>query len=178
MSMASAKIVALADFEPRPEATPAGEFRDAMRELASGVSLVTSAFEHGRSGCAATSVASLSLSPASLLVCLGAGSTTLRCIRASGAFAVNILADRHRDLARRFAAADVRGAERFAEGDWGALKTGAPRLRDALAVIDCRLERIVEHATHAIVIGLAVAAAKGEPAAALVHWRSRFGEIA
>lgn len=176
--MASANVVAIADFEARPQAVAAADFRDVMRELASGVALVTSAFDETRSGCAVSSFASLSLEPASMLVCLNGESATLRCIRASRVFAVNILADRHLALAQRFSAAKVRGAERFAEGDWGALETGAPALGDALAVIDCRLERIVEHATHAILIGVAAGAAKLGPGPALVHWRSRFEALA
>jgi flavin reductase (DIM6/NTAB) family NADH-FMN oxidoreductase RutF len=168
---------AIAEFESRPDSAVAAEFRDVMRELAGGVVLVTSIFERRRSGCAVSSVASLSLEPASLLVCLNSGSDTLRCLRGSGAFAVNILASRHQALAQRFAARNVRGAERFAEGDWRVSRTGAPQLRDALAVVDCRVERIVEHATHAIVIGACVGLAKGEPAPALVHWRSRFAAL-
>lgn len=176
--MAFANVVAMADFETRARAVAAADFRDAMREHACGVALVTSAFEETRCGCAVSSFASLSLEPASLLVCLNGESATLRCIRASRAFAVNILADRHRGLAQRFASANVRGAERFAEGDWSALQTGAPALRDALAVVDCRLDRIIEHATHAIVIGVAAEAAKIGSGPALVHWRSRFETLA
>ena len=172
--MASANVVAIADFEARSQAVAAADFRDVMRELASSVALVTTAFEQGRVGCAVSSFASLSLDPASLLVCLNGESSTLRGIRASRVFAVNILGHRHRDLAQRFSAPNIRGAERFVVGDWGALETGAPALRDALAVVDCRLERIVEHATHAILIGVSVAVTKGGPGPALVHWRSRF----
>jgi flavin reductase (DIM6/NTAB) family NADH-FMN oxidoreductase RutF len=159
---------------PRDAASPEA-FRDVMRELASGVALATSLFEGKRAGCAVTSLASLSLSPASLLVCLKRDSSTLRSIRASGVFAVNILADRHEALARRFASAT---GERFAEGEWGALATGAPALRDALAVIDCRLERVFEHATHAILIGAAAAVTGGAGGGALLHWRSRFETLA
>ena len=172
--MVYAEALAADDFSARSVSVAPGAFREAMRELASGVALVTTAFERGRAGCAVTSFASLSLSPASLLVCLNGDSFTLRCIRASGAFAVNILSAEQEMLARRFASPQVRGAERFAQGDWGALETGAPTLADALAVVDCRLARIVEHATHAMVIGEAVAVAKGSAGAALVHWRSQF----
>ena len=151
-----------------------GEFREAMRELASGVALVTSAFERTRAGCAVSSFASLSLSPASLVVCLNAESSTLACIRASGVFAVNILSGEQEALARRFGSPQLRGAERFAQGEWGATATGAPTLAGALAVVDCRLARVVEHATHAMVIGEAVAVARGTAPSALVHWRSQF----
>jgi len=176
--MATSKVLAIADFESQPDEIAADDFRDVMRELASGVALVTTAFDRKRTGCAVSSIVSLSLEPATLLVCLNGGSATLGCLRASGVFAVNILANRHQALAQRFATKSVRGAERFTEGDWGVLETGAPHLRDALAVIDCRLERVVEHATHAIVIGACVALAKGQPAPALVHWRSRFESLA
>ena len=160
---------------PREAVAPEA-FREAMRELASGVALATSAFEGRRAGCAVTSLTSLSLTPASLLVCLHRDSSTLRCIRASGAFAVSILADTHEPLSQRFAAASA--GERFAQGDWGALTTGSPVLRDALAAVDCRLERVVEHATHAILIGAAVAVSSGGAGAALLHWRSRFETLA
>ena len=153
-------------------------FREAMRELASGVALVTSAFERGRLGCVVTSFISLSLSPPSALVCLNGESATLRAIRASGAFAINILGERHLSLARRFSAPEIRGGERFTEGAWTTLETGAPILSDALAIVDCRLARVVEHATHVILIGAAVAAARGAAGAALVHWRSRFEALA
>ncbi len=176
--MVQVHALSVAKFHERADAVAPPAFREVMRELASGVALVTSAFERGRAGCAVSSFASLSLAPASLLVCLNGDSTTLRCIRASGVFAVNILAADQAPLARRFSDPQVRGPERFAEGEWDALETGAPALADALAVIDCRLERIVEHATHAILIGAAVAVRKGQGDAALVHWRSRFEALA
>jgi flavin reductase len=169
------RALKIADPAGTRDAASPEAFREVMRELASGVALATSAHEGRRLGCAVTSLTSLSLAPASLLVCLRCESSTLRCIRASGVFAVNILSQRHEALARRFSAA---GDERFAEGEWGALATGAPVLRDALAVVDCRLERVVEHATHAILIGAAVAVAGGGDGGALLHWRSRFETLA
>jgi flavin reductase len=176
--MVYAEALSAEDCGARFVSVAPGDFREAMRELVSGVALVTTAYERVRAGCAVSSFASLSLSPASLLVCLNAESATLRCIRASGAFALNILSGEQEALARRFASPQVRGAERFAEGQWGALATGAPTLGDALAVVDCRLARIVEHATHAMVIGEAVAVAKGSAHGALVHWRSHFEALA
>lgn len=176
--MVQVHALAVANFHDAPAGVSPPAFREVMRELASGVALVTSAFERRRAGCAVSSFASLSLSPASLLVCLNGNSSTLRCVRASGVFAVNILAGAHMPLARRFSDPQVRGPERFAEGDWGASETGAPILSDALAAIECHLERVVEHATHVILIGAAVAVYKGQGDAALVHWRSRFEALA
>ena len=175
--MAFRVAFAMADTVARPPAISADAFKEAMRELASGVALVTSASDGKRAGCAVTSLTSLSLTPPSLLVCLNRESSTLRAIRASGVFAVSILGIGHEPLARRFSEAGLSGPERFAEGEWRKLQTGAPVLSDALAAIDCRLDRIVEHATHAIVIGAAAAVAKGGQSGLLLHWRSRFEAV-
>jgi flavin reductase (DIM6/NTAB) family NADH-FMN oxidoreductase RutF len=117
----------------------------------------------------------LSLSPPALLVCLNHESATLCAIRRHGAFAVNLLGAAQETLATRFSGSA--GLERFALGSWRTLATGAPVLADALAAIDCRLESIVEHRTHAIVIGSAEAILRGRSGAALLHWRRRFESV-
>lgn len=153
-------------------------FRLAMREFASGVAIVTCANGEGRAGCTATALASLSLSPPSLVVCLGRATSTLASLAEAGAFAVNVLGAQHRWLAARFAGRDgVHGEARFEEGDWLPLLTGAPALADALASIDCRVEDIVERPSHAIVIGAVQAVQIGGARSALVHWRSRFDTL-
>jgi flavin reductase (DIM6/NTAB) family NADH-FMN oxidoreductase RutF len=151
-------------------------FRLAMREFASGVAIVTCANGKERAGCTATALASLSLSPPSLVVCLERASSTLGALTQAGAFAVNILAARHQALASRFAGgkSGIKGDARFEEGDWTSLKTGAPALVDALATLDCRVEEIVERHTHAIVIGDVQAIRVGPEKSGLLHWRSRF----
>jgi len=154
-------------------------FRGAMRELASGVSIVTCGAGERRAGCAVTALTSLSLSPPSLLVCLDLGSTTLRRIREVGIFAVNLLGASHERLAARFAGHDgSQGAARFDEGEWIVLVTGAPILADALASIDCRVEDIRDRHSHAIVIGAALATRSRAGGPALLHWRTRFETLA
>ncbi len=153
-------------------------FRDAMRELASGVALVTSGMGEERSGCTVTALASLCLSPPALLVCLNQNSATLQMLRRRGVFAVNLLGSAHEALAARFSGSGgAAGAERFGLGSWRTLTTGAPILADALAAIDCRLDSITEHGTHAIVIGSAEAILQGDSGAALLHWRRRFERV-
>ena len=149
-------------------------FRQAMREFAAGVAVVACGGGDARSGCTVTALTSLSLTPPTLLICLSRDALTLTRLRQTSAFSVNLLADRHRPLADRFADRAVRGAQRFAIGDWAPLVTGAPLLVDALAAIDCRVEEILERHTHAIIIGAVAGVLRGEPGAALVHWRSRY----
>jgi flavin reductase (DIM6/NTAB) family NADH-FMN oxidoreductase RutF len=169
--------------EARADAAPKGDadghnFRLAMRELASGVSVITCGAGDARNGCTATSVVSLSLSPPTLLVCLGLQTSTLASIRRAGTFCVNILAAEHQDLAERFAGrGGYQGPGRFGLGDWVPLVTGAPALTDGLAAIDCRIEEILERHTHAILIGAVEAVRIPGADEALVHWRSRFGTL-
>ena len=154
-------------------------FRLAMREFASGVSIVAAGAGDGRAGCTATALASLSLTPPSLVVCLNRTTATLAAARLAGAFSVNILADRHQFLAERFAGiGGVEGAARFDEGGWVELVTGSPTLADALAAMDCRVEEIIERHTHAILIGEVVGVRMFGAPGALLHWRSHFETLA
>ena len=145
-----------------------------MREFASGVSIIATGAGETRSGCTATAIASLSLVPPTLIVCLNLATATLAAARREGAFSVNILAERHQELAGRFAGRGLSGAERFTQGDWVSLVTGAPVLADALAAMDCRVEEIIERHTHAIVIGAVEAVRVSAKRPALLHWRSHF----
>ena len=153
----------------------AAVFRQAMREFAAGVSIVACGAGEGRSGCTVTALTSLSLTPPTLLICLSREAHTLKRLTETGAFSVNLLGARHRELADRFASRiGERGAARFAVGRWTTLATGSPLLADALAAVDCRVEEILQRHTHAIVIGAVVAVQRGEGGAALTHWRSQY----
>lgn len=150
-------------------------FRLAMREFASGVTIIACGEGEARAGCTATAVASLSVSPPSLIVCLSLAAATLQSLRRWGAFSVNVLGAEHGELAERFAGrGGFKGAGRFDLGDWVPLVTGAPVLADALAALDCVVEDIVERHTHAIVIGAVQAVRTSGAKSALLHWRSRF----
>ncbi len=147
-------------------ATP-DEFKRAMRRFAAGVTLVTTAGRGGRAGLTATAMCSLSADPPRLLVCVNRDSAPNRAIAASRRFCVNILGQKHRALALRFAGATgVQGEERFAQGRWGKAATGAPVLEDALASFDCTLADAIESGTHTIFVGdvrAASVAVRGSP---------------
>jgi flavin reductase (DIM6/NTAB) family NADH-FMN oxidoreductase RutF len=160
-------------------ATDATAFRHAMRELASGVAVIACGEGNERNGCTVTSLTSFSLSPPSLLVCIGLASSTLASLRAYGAFGVSLLAAHHENLADRFAGRDgAVGAQRFEGANWKRLVTGAPLLADAIATFDCRVDDLIERHTHAIVIGAVAAIRKGPATEALVHWRGGYETLA
>ena len=162
--------------ERRLHHADSGAFRHAMRALCSGVAIVACGDGDERVGCTVTSIASLSLTPPTLFICLARSSSTLAGLRETGAFSVNLLSARHETLAHRFSGrGGVHGPRRFAEARWVTLATGAPILADALAAFDCLIEEVVERHSHAIVLGAVVSLQEGVVEPALAHWRGIYG---
>ena len=137
------------------------QFRDAMRRLASGVAVVTSADGDGRRfGMAATSVTSLSMDPPSLLVCINKSSSILKPLIESRRFSINMLTDRQIDILECFGASRL-AEKRFSFGNWTTSDGSAPCLEDALAWVDCSLDDHWIYGTHRIIVGRALAVGHG-----------------
>ena len=150
-------------------------FRRAMRALSSGVAIVACGDGDDRGGCTVTSLASLSLTPPTLFICLGRSASTLAGVRETGAFSVNLLAARHEALAHRFSGrGGVHGQRRFTDARWVTLATGAPILADALAAFDCLVEEVIERHSHVIILGAVVSLQEGADEPALVHRRGTY----
>src|SRR3954471_4935853 len=78
-------------------------FREVMGHFATGVTVVTASGPDGPVGMTANAVCSLSLEPLLALVCFANGARTLRVVRSTRRFGVNVLANGQEDLARLFA---------------------------------------------------------------------------
>src|SRR5437762_3032617 len=79
-------------------------YRQVMGHFTTGVAVVTSRTSDGRPcGLTANSLASVSLRPLLLLVCVNREAASHACIVDGGAFAVSILERSQEELARRFA---------------------------------------------------------------------------
>jgi flavin reductase (DIM6/NTAB) family NADH-FMN oxidoreductase RutF len=153
-------------------------FRAAMRQLAGGVCLVTHSVGGARAGMTASAVASLSLDPPTLIVCLNRSASTYASLAPGVAFGVSVLGADHRELAERFAGrTGEEGAERIRDGRWLIPPSGAPLLWDALAAFECEVEDVVERHTHAIVIGRVKHAVAGSGGGALVYWRGGYDQL-
>lgn len=149
--------------------------REAMRHLVGGVSVITAGVGDDRTGLTVTSVTSLSVDPPTLLFCINKNASGWPVIRRHRHFCVNILADRHRPIADRFAGSGgVKGVARYAEARWIELVTGASALEDALAAIDCEVEETIERHSHAIIIG-AVRMLRIKGGDALTHQHGQYG---
>lgn len=132
-------------------------FREAMRRLAAGVTIVTAVHDGEKGGLTATAVCSLSADPPQILVCVNRSAHAHDLIHKGDRMCVNVLAHDQQILAARFAGqGGVTGAERFLAGDWIADKTGVPVLSDALASFECVVAERVSASTHTIFIGKVV----------------------
>jgi flavin reductase (DIM6/NTAB) family NADH-FMN oxidoreductase RutF len=149
------------------------EFRDVISHFASGVTVIT-ALDEGRAyGTTASAVASLSLEPPMLLICMNKQSETGRAVAHSKRFGVNILGANQVDLAERFAR---KGGDKFAgvavtPGTWG-----EPLFDDALATLECRVTEETTGGTHYVFLAeVESGAARG--GAALAYFRGEFGRL-
>jgi flavin reductase (DIM6/NTAB) family NADH-FMN oxidoreductase RutF len=124
--------------------------RDAFGSFATGVTIVTGRDQDGnRIGLTANSFTSVSLDPPLLLFCPANGASALPALRATGRFAVNILAADAAHVSDRFA---KKGIDRFAEADWLEWD-GLPVLADAKAAFACNLYADHDGGDHRIIVG-------------------------
>ena len=145
-------------------------FKEGMRQLTAGVTIVTTAIGNEHRGLTATAVCSLSAEPPTLLACVnreaGAHDPTLQ----SRVFCVNL-------LAALFANPD-NVEERFESGEWGVLESGAPVLMDSLASFDCILGQTMRADTHTVLTGRVQAVRLDGSLEPLLYSRGAFGSFA
>jgi len=153
------------------------ELRLAMAQFATGVTIVTS--RDGADvpvGTTANAVCSVSLDPPLVLVCLDRKSLTLQALRNHGAFVLNVLGEAQRDLCGAF-------ARRGSDGAWDGVPrhlcaTATPALSEALATLDCSVERIYPGGDHEIVIGRVIETCIQEGSAPLLFHRGAYARLA
>ena len=143
---------------------PSDLFLAGMRKVAGAVSVITTVGSDGeRRGLTATAVCSLSAAPPSLVACVNRKTWVAQFVPDSEVFAVNVLSHTQEAIARTFAGqTDLAAGDRFSVGEWETGTTGVPIARGTLASFECRLERIVDHTTHVILIGQVVATVLGD----------------
>jgi flavin reductase (DIM6/NTAB) family NADH-FMN oxidoreductase RutF len=151
------------------------EFRRILGHWTTGVAIVATVSGNGQPrGLTANAVASVSLEPPMVLVCVERIADTHDAIRSAGFFSVNVLPQAAERIARRFAGDIVAG--KFDGVAYHAEVTGAPVLDEALAWVDCRLREAHDGGDHTIFVGDVVAgdAREGEP---LVYYRGGYNRL-
>ena len=129
------------------------DFRNAMRKLIGGVTLICTTNGDRSYGMTATAVCSVSADPPTLLVCLNRNGSTCAAVSESGVFSVNLLNPRNVDLAGAFSRSPADLQDRFSAGEWTVLETGAPILCDSAASFDCEVTEEIDSGSHRIFIG-------------------------
>jgi flavin reductase (DIM6/NTAB) family NADH-FMN oxidoreductase RutF len=102
-----------------------------------------------------------------MLACVNRSASAETLIAESGSFAINFLTEEQHNIARLFSKSKLHPDERFAEGTWLSMVTGAPVLEGAAASFDCKVAERLEEGSHHVYIGRVVAVASTDTDALL-----------
>lgn len=150
-------------------------FRDVLGAYPTGVCVVTALAETGeRFGLVVGSFTSISLDPPLVGFFPDKRSGTWPRIAETGRFCVNVLGADQLSLCRRFAA---RAEDKFAELAHGLSPAGLPVLDNAIAWIDCTIERVTEVGDHWLVVGAVEALGKEGEGNPLLFFRGQYHDL-
>jgi 3-hydroxy-9,10-secoandrosta-1,3,5(10)-triene-9,17-dione monooxygenase reductase component len=125
-------------------------------------------------GMTASSLASVSLVPPLVSVCVDVSAEMHRMLSVAPAYAVNILSDAQEPLSRRFA--DLPIGERFAGIPFRETPTGLIVLVGALAHIECERHADFPLGDHTLFVGRVIGGetSEGKP---LLYYRGEYGAL-
>lgn len=141
----------------------AEEFRSALSQFASGVTVVTTRDANGkRHGITVSSFCSVSLDPPMVLICIEKSTGSHYAFGESGAFVVNILSATQASVSEHFAST---ADEKFGDVEHTLNVDGVPELSEAIATLRCTLRHSLDGGDHSIFVGLveSVDVVGGEP---------------
>jgi len=126
-------------------------FRQLLGAFATGVAVVTARDgTGGPAGMTASAIASVSLAPPLLLVCVWQAADFHPVIAAADHFGLSVLSEDQEDLSRRFAGKEP---DRFADTPWHSHVTGVPLIEGVAAHIVCARREAVAAGDHTVFIG-------------------------
>lgn len=165
------------------------DLKAAMRRLASSVAIVTSRDEQGQPhGMAASAVIPVSMDPPSMLVAVNRDAGLHPVLQRSGRYCINLLADAQHQLLAPFSQTALR-EQRFRSDEWRDAWSPAegplPWLDGACSVIECDVDKSIDHGTHTLFIGRVVSvrcaeanASTSSPLVWLAGQRARLAPLA
>lgn len=140
---------------------PEQQIKAFHRKFATGVTVVTTMDGDRPRGLAVNAFSSVTVSPATILVCVARTSSTHDVLFGASRFAVNLLAHDQLHVAGRFA---TKVADKFAELDWHQGEFGMPVLDGACAYLEADISTRVRTSSHTVFFGEVLAAAASESA--------------
>ena len=155
---------------PSPDA-----FREVLGRFATGVSIMTTVVDDVPHGMTANALASVSLDPPLVLVCVERSTVMAERVLAAGMFALSFLASDQIELSVRFADPQrPEGAAQFAGVATTTAATGTPVLEGGVGWVDCRVWASYDGGDHVIVVGEVVDLGCGGRADPLIFYRSAY----
>ena len=144
-------------------------YRDAMARFGASVNVVTSDGPAGKCGFTASAVCSVTDQPPTLLVCINRSSRSHPKILGNQVLCVNALNPTQQELPSLFGS-QLDGEAKFSTAPWEVLLTGAPALKDASVVFDCRVSQVTEIGTHSVLFCEVVAVREGDLEECLIYF--------
>lgn len=151
-------------------------YRNALARFATGVSVVVCEGAPGGTapalGMTVNSFASVSLDPPLTSWCLSKFSRVFKAFSSAELYSINVLAARQQPISERFATPGLHEIE--SELLEPPAEFRPPRLKDCLAVLECRRAEIFDAGDHIILLGLVESYAEGAEEAPLLYFRSAY----
>jgi 3-hydroxy-9,10-secoandrosta-1,3,5(10)-triene-9,17-dione monooxygenase reductase component len=138
-------VARLVSYEPEPE-----KFRQVLGHFCTGITVITAVDDGEPVGFSCQAFAALSLDPPLVLFCPAHTSATWKRIAQAKLFAVNVLAEDQRELARRFGRS---GTGKFDGVAWSPDRAGSPVLDGVITWAGCEIEAVHQGGDHHIVTG-------------------------
>jgi flavin reductase (DIM6/NTAB) family NADH-FMN oxidoreductase RutF len=134
-----------------PERASTEEFREALSQVATSVSIVSTDGAHGIAGLTCSAVCAVTLEPPTVIVCVNRKSAANAVIKANRVLCVNSLGAEQVELSQMFAGVGrVPMKERFRGPHWSVLTTGSPYCTQSRVALDCRVSEVREVGTHTV----------------------------
>ncbi|MDQ1105450.1 flavin reductase family protein [Nocardioides zeae] len=119
------------------------------RQFVTGVTVVTTLDDETPKGLAVNAFSSISLDPATVMVCVQHTSSTHDCLFRASHLAINILSTGQVDVVNRFA---TRSDDKFAGVDWTPGPFGSPLITGSSAQMEVAIRERLRASTHTVFI--------------------------
>lgn len=147
------------------------EFREIMGRFATGVTIMTTVDQGNPVGLTINSLTSVSLTPPTILFCLGKTRSVSSAFTKCEQFIVNILAQDQRDVSsyfsQSFSSNSIINKNFFENSEKGTLK-------GTLGYLVCKKENMIPVGDHFIIIGHVIEIVRGEEKDPLVFFRGQY----
>lgn len=155
----------------------AEDLRQAMRQWATGVTIVTASHNGVQHGMTVSSFTSVSLDPPLVLISLEHVTKTFRLVYEARCFAVTILSQEQIEISDRFAGRITDQDDRFVGLNTFTMSSGAPLLTKGLAWFDCCVVSTYPAGSHTVFIGEVLEARTGSGDSPLLYYDRNYRSL-